>query len=213
MFTGIIEHTAVIKNLSKTKDTYRLTLYIKKELTSIEIGDSVSVNGACLTLVGIRKNHLLFDIMRETFKSSSFSQAKANDIVNIERSLKVTSRVEGHFVSGHVDKVQRIKFIEKHIHPYVDVTIAPEDKAYVVKKGSIAIDGISLTIGEVYKDTIRAHIIPHTLSSTNLKYKKKGEPVNIEFDILGKYVHKNLLCKENKHPAHTERLLKKSGFI
>jgi riboflavin synthase len=213
MFTGIIEQTAVIKNLSKKKDTCRLTIRVKKELEPVTIGDSVSVNGACLTVVDIRKNQLTFDIMRETFRNSSFSRIRINEVVNIERSLKASSRIEGHFVLGHIDKVQRIKSIEKRANPYIDVTIAPGDKIFAVKKGSIAIDGISLTIGEVYKDIIRAYIIPHTLSSTNLRHKQKGDPVNIEFDILNKYMHKNMLCKKDKHPMLTEALLKKNGFI
>ena len=213
MFTGIIEQTGIIKNLSKKKDVYRSAIYIKKDLDSIVTGDSVSINGVCLTAVDVRKNHIIFDIMRETFLDTSFCHLRNNDVVNIERSLEWESRIDGHFVLGHVDRVQRIKAIEKHTHPYIDVTIAPDDKIYIVKKGSIAIDGISLTIGEVYKDRIRVYVIPYTLKKTNLKYKKKGDPVNIEFDILGKYIHNSVLYKKDRHPALTKESLEKSGFI
>jgi len=213
MFTGIIEQTGIIKNLSKKKDVYRLAVYVKKDLDSIGTGDSISINGACLTVVDVRKNHIIFDIMGETFLNTSFCHLRNNDVVNIERALKWEGRLDGHFVLGHIDRVQRIKSIEKHTHPYIDVTIAPDDKIYLVKKGSIAIDGVSLTIGEVYKDRIRAHIIPYTLKKTNLKYKKKGDPVNVEFDILGKYIHKGPLYKEDRHPVLTKESLKKSGFI
>ncbi len=213
MFTGIIEQTGIIKNLSKKKDVYRLDIYIKKDLDSIETGDSVSINGVCLTAVDVRKNHLIFDIMGETFLNTSFCHLRNNDVVNIERALKWEGRLDGHFVLGHIDRVQRIKSIEEHAHPYIDVTIASDDKIYIVKKGSIAIDGVSLTIGEVYKDRIRAYIIPYTLKKTNLKYKKKGDPVNIEFDILGKYIHNSVLYKKDRHPTLTKESLKKSGFI
>ena len=190
-----------------------MTVYTKKDLDSIRTGDSVSIDGVCLTVVDIRENHLIFDIMAETFRNTSFCHLRNKDVVNIERSLEAASRIDGHFVLGHVDTVQRIKSIEKHIHPYIDVTIASDDKIYIVKKGSIAIDGISLTIGALYKDRIRVYIIPYTLKATNLRYKKKGDPVNIEFDILGKYIHNKMLRKKNRDSALTEELLKKSGFI
>ena len=206
MFTGIIEKTATIKNLTRKQSTCRLTIYIKKDLDSVKKGDSISVNGACLTVVDIRKNHLTFDIMHETFRNTSFSHSKSNDIVNIERSLEWKSRLDGHFVLGHVDSVQKIKTIKKNARPYVEVAISPDDKTHVVRKGSIAIEGISLTIGEVYKDRIRVYIIPYTLQNTNLKYKKTGDWVNIEFDILGKYAHKS-------PQVLTEEFLKNKGFI
>ncbi|UCD55474.1 MAG: riboflavin synthase [Candidatus Omnitrophota bacterium] len=213
MFTGIIEQTGIIKNLSKKKDIYRLDIYIKKNLDSIKAGSSVSINGVCLTVVDLRKNHVIFDIMKETFLNTSFRHLKNNDVVNIESSLKWAPRIDGHFVLGHIDRIQRIKSIEKHTRPYIDVTLAPDDKIYIVKKGSIAIDGISLTIGEVYKDKVRAYIIPYTLKNTNLKYKKKGDPVNIEFDILGKYIHNSLLYKRDIKLVLTKESLKKNGFI
>ena len=108
MFTGIIEQTGIIKNLSKKKDVYRLDIYVKKDLASIGIGDSVSVNGACLTVIDIRKNRLIFDVMQKSFRNTSFCHLRNNDIVNIERSLKATSRIDGHFVLGHIDKVETV---------------------------------------------------------------------------------------------------------
>lgn len=188
MFTGIIEKTGIIKGISKKMDTHRLTVYIKKELDSVKKGDSIAVNGACLTVVDIARNRLTFDIMEETFRNTSFRYMKNNDVVNIEKALLWQSRLEGHFVLGHVDRVGKLMAIKKYSRPYIDVAVAPDDKIYVVKKGSIAIDGISLTIGEIYANMIRAYLIPYTLLNTNLKYKRRGDAANIEFDILGKYV-------------------------
>lgn len=213
MFTGIIEQTAPIESLSKGKDGYRLVICPGKNLDSVKIGDSISVNGTCLTIVEIKKNRLAFDIMAETFRNTSFPDLKKNDVVNVERSLALGSRIDGHFVLGHVDRVQRIKSIEKHPRPFIEVTLAPDDRIYLAKKGSIAIDGISLTIGEIHKESIRFYLIPHTLKNTNLKYKKKDDPVNVEFDVLGKYIQNGKLYKKNSASGITNELLKKSGFI
>ncbi|MGB2705304.1 MAG: riboflavin synthase [Candidatus Omnitrophota bacterium] len=213
MFTGIIEETGIIKDISRKGDTHRLSVCLPKKPDTIKIGDSISVNGACLSVVGLEKNHLLFDITEETFRNTSLRHMKADDIVNIERSLGWKARLEGHFVLGHIDGARKIRSIKKGAHPHMDITILPGDKIYVVKKGSIAIDGISLTVGALYETAVRVFLIPHTQSNTNLKHKKAGDEVNIEFDILGKYVKNRLLYGKNGSSAVTEELLKNSGFI
>lgn len=213
MFTGIVENTGRIKNLSRKVDTYRLEVLAEQKLNSVKIGDSVSVNGTCLSVVGTSGKTISFDIMAETFKKTSFPRLKNNNIVNLERSLELNSRLDGHFVSGHVDSVQKIKEIRKHKKPYIDIAIAKDDRIYVVKKGSVAIDGISLTIGEICSDKIRVYIIPHTLQNTNLRFKKKGDAVNIEFDVLGKYALNAVLHKKYTPSPITKEFLKNKGFI
>ena len=188
MFTGIVEGTGFVKGLSRKKDAYRLKVLTGKELSPLKKGDSLAISGSCLTLVDIKKNFLFFDIIEETFRKTSFKYLRYNDIVNIERALQWKSRIDGHFVSGHIDTVQRIKAIKKYHRPYIDISTGKNDKIYIVEKCSIAIDGISLTIGVRYESKIRIYIIPHTLLHTNLKYKKTGDRVNIEFDMLGKYL-------------------------
>jgi riboflavin synthase len=215
MFTGIVEETGVIRSLSRKKDAYRLNILTGKRLASLKEGDSLSVNGTCLTAVVINENSLFFDIMEKTFANTSFRYSKKGDVVNVERSLEEDARLEGHFVLGHVDGVRRIKAIRKEgRHAYIDVGIAKADKIHIVEKGSITIDGISLTIGDISENRARVHIIPHTLLNTNLRYKKAGDRVNIEFDILGKYIQRqSLYRKEPAASGVTKSFLKDKGFI
>jgi len=214
MFTGIIEQTGIIKDISRGSGTRRLCVHLSKKPESAKIGDSVSINGVCLSIIEIEKNHLSFDIMEETFKNTSFRRAKANDIVNVERSRAWKERIEGHFVLGHVDGARKIRSIKKDAGPpYVDIAVLPGDKIYLVKKGSLAIDGISLTVGALYESAVRVFLIPHTLRNTTLEYKKTGDEINVEFDILGKYVESNLLYGKNTSGAITGDLLRNNGFI
>lgn len=213
MFTGLVESTGRIKSISRRNNACRLEILTKQKLDDVKVGDSVSVNGACLSVVGIKGKALSFDIMAETLKNTSFPQLKNNDVINIERSLRADARIDGHFVLGHVDSVQKIREIKKQGKPHIDVTIAKNDRAYIIKKGSIAIDGVSFTIGEIHDDKIRAYIIPHTLRNTSLKLKKKGDVVNLEFDVLGKYALNRSLGKKGKPISITEEFLKIKGFI
>ncbi|MFH1381108.1 MAG: riboflavin synthase [Candidatus Omnitrophota bacterium] len=213
MFTGIIEKTALVKSIAKNKNAYKLQLSFDKKPDLTKLGDSISVNGVCLTVVGIQNNLLEFDVMGETFSETSLRNMKCGEIVNIEMALKADSRMDGHFVLGHVDCARKIKLIEKGDKPYLDVSILPVDKMYVVKKGSIAVDGISLTIGEVFSDTIRVFIIPYTLKNTNLERKKCGSWVNIEFDILGKYIINKAVLNTDVKSGITKGFLKTQGFV
>ncbi|MCQ9206751.1 MAG: riboflavin synthase [Omnitrophica bacterium] len=212
MFSGIVEETGFFKGLSRAKDAYRLKIATKKSFGPVKKGDSVSINGACLTLVGITNDLLLFDVTGETFAGTSLRYLRHNAVCNVERALQWKSRIDGHFVSGHVDGVRTIKNIRRRGGFEMDMSTGKEDSARVVKKGSIAIDGISLTISNVYDDRIRLSIIPFTLLNTNLRYKKIGDKVNVEFDILGKYAER-ALCGKKEIPAVTDRFLKMRGFI
>lgn len=213
MFTGIIEQTGKVKSVFLKKDTYRLEILPTRNMDSLKNGDSLSINGTCLTLVGIKNGVLFFDVMKETFKRTSLRFLKKNDIINIERALSWKSRVDGHFVYGHIDSVCKIKSIKKTSRPCIDISIPKDSRAYVVERGSIAIEGISLTVGELYKNGLRAYIIPYTLLNTNLKYKKINDPVNVEFDILGKYAQNRQVLGKTRKPSRVEESLKKAGFI
>jgi riboflavin synthase len=213
VFTGIVNRTGIVKGISRKRDTHRLEISTKPRTDSVKEGDSLAINGTCLTLVDMKGNTLLFDIMQETFAKTSFTHLKRNDVVNVERSLGWKARVEGHFVLGHIDSVQKIKAIKKAPRPYMDVSVAKDDRMYVVRKGSVAIDGISMTVGDVFTDAIRVYIIPYTLENTNLKYKKRGGWVNIEFDILGKYIKNRQCYGKEAASAVTKGFLKDRGFI
>jgi len=213
VFTGIVEQTAVITDISGRGDTRRLALCPGKNSGAVKPGDSVSVSGVCLTVVDVKKGRLVFDVMGETLKNTTLGRLKKNDPVNMERALGQNSRIDGHFVLGHVDSVQKIKSIKKGPRARMDISVAPADKIYVVKKGSIAIDGVGLTVGDVYEGMIRVYIIPYTLRNTNLKYKKTGDAVNVEFDILGKYIQKRAPNKKNSARPVTAEFLKNEGFI
>ena len=213
MFTGIIEGTGTIRRFLPVKDTHRLDVLVSCKLEGLKIGDSVSVSGICLTVVEIEKALLSFDVMNETVSKTSLRYARPNAVVNIERALKMDSRLDGHFVLGHVDVVRKIERLRKENHPYLDLMLSREDTGLVVSKGSIAIDGISLTVGEISKNTLRVHLIPYTLANTSLKYKTARDVVNIEFDVLGKYAQNRNGGPKAPGARISESHLKDVGFI
>jgi len=213
MFTGIIENQGTVKEISKKQNAYRLSVAFKKIPDNVKPGDSISVNGICLTAERIKKDIFLFDITEETFKSTAFRYLKKNEFVNIERALKELSRIDGHFVSGHVDGRRRIKSVKRTPPAFIEIAILPGDEKYAAKKASIAIDGISLTIGDVYRESLKAYLVPHTLENTNLKTKRPGEWVNVEFDILAKYLEKLTSAQKNRVSGLTPTFLKNTGFI
>ncbi|MFH1594529.1 MAG: riboflavin synthase [Candidatus Omnitrophota bacterium] len=213
MFTGVIEETGKILDLSRHDNIYRLSISASTAQVSVKPGDSISVNGACLTLVSAKKEVFIFDIMEETYNRAGFSYMLRGQTVNLERSMGVKSRFEGHFVLGHIDAVERIKGMSKGRSPHLDISINKRDEGRVVNKGSVAIDGISLTVGEVFDDAIRVYIIPYTMEHTNLRLKQPGDKVNVEFDIIGKYVTRNMAKREDGKPGVTQGYLKEKGFI
>ncbi len=195
MFTGIIEGLGIIKKFdknTKTRSAVKMQVDLGKLAKGLKAGHSVAINGVCLTVTKISKNHAEFEMIGETIKKTDLDALELGDKVNIERSLKVGERMEGHFVLGHIDDIGKIIKIEKkptEIKFWIEL---PKDLArYVVKKGSIAIDGISLTLVDVIKNKISVCIIPHTMKITNLGSKKIGDKVNIETDVLGKYTTKD----------------------
>jgi riboflavin synthase len=194
MFTGIVEGIGTVNKISKitkNRSAIEMTIDLGKQVKGLKIGQSVALNGVCLTATKISKSKCIFEMIEETTKKTDLGNLKVGGVVNIERSLKAGDRLEGHFVLGHVDGVAIIKKIlkkPKEIQVYFDV---PKNLAkYIVKKGSIAIDGISLTVVDIKKTLAYVSLIPHTIEITNFHTKKVGDKVNIETDILGKYILK-----------------------
>lgn len=194
MFTGIVLGTGKIKNISKNtknRSAMQMIVDLGKQAKGLKIGQSVALNGVCLTVTKLSKNLGQFEMIDETTKKTDLGNLKNGSVVNIERSLKVGDRLEGHFLLGHVDGVGIIKKIlnkPKEVQVWFEV---PKNLSkYIVKKGSIAIDGISLTVVETKKNKVLVSLIPHTIQITNFRTKKIGDKVNIETDILGKYILK-----------------------
>lgn len=194
MFTGIVEGIGKIINIkqnTKNRSAIKMTVDLGKNSKGLKLGQSVALNGVCLTVTGINKSKCDFEMIEETTKKTDLGNLKVGGIVNIERSLKVGERLEGHFVLGHVDGVGVIKKIEKKPKEVQIWFEIPKSLAkFVVQKGSIAIDGISLTVVDVKKNLASVCLIPHTIDVTNFSTKKIGDKVNIETDILGKYLLK-----------------------
>lgn len=192
MFTGIIEGLGSIVMFDKktsNRSAAKMKIKLDKIAKGLKVGDSVAINGVCLTAVNISKGITEFEMIGETIKKTNLESLERGDQVNIERSLKVGERLEGHFVLGHVDGVGIISKIEKQTNQVqIWVKIPKELSKHIIKKGSITVDGISLTIVDKLKDQFSVSIIPHTMQVTNLGYKKIGDKVNIETDILGKYI-------------------------
>lgn len=193
MFTGIVEGTGKVKKLSKSKNrsAIQISVDLGKNSKGLKLGQSVALNGVCLTVIGRKKTTCNFEMIEETAKKTDLGNLRPESIVNVERSLKAGERLEGHFVLGHVDGTGVIKkIIKKPKEVQIWFAVPKNLSKYIVKKGSIAIDGISLTVVDVQKNQVSVCLIPHTIKITNFKTKKIGDKVNIETDILGKYIIK-----------------------
>jgi len=194
MFTGIVEGIGKVKKISKVtknRSAIQMIVDLGKHGKGLKTGQSVALNGVCLTVTKLSKTECTFEMIEETTKKTDLGNLKLGGIVNIERSLKVGDRLEGHFVLGHVDGVGIIKKIQKKPKEVIIWFEVPKNLSkYVVKKGSITIDGISLTVVEIKNNLASVCLIPHTIQVTNFKTKNIGDKVNIETDILGKYILK-----------------------
>ena len=194
MFTGIVEGIGKVKKISKTtknRSAIQMIVDLGKHGKGLKIGQSVALNGVCLTVTKLSKSGCTFEMIEETTKKTDLGNLKPGGIVNIERSLKAGDRLEGHFVLGHVDGVGIIKKIQKKPKEVQIWFEVPKNLSkYVVKKGSIAMDGISLTVVDTKNNLASVCLIPHTIKVTNFKTKNIGDKVNIETDILGKYILK-----------------------
>lgn len=193
MFTGIVEETGQVVSFAQGQTAWRLQVSARDALVGANPGDSIAINGCCLTVVECDATQVGFDVLEETRRLTNFSALAHGALVNLERSLRFDGKVGGHFVSGHVDGLGVVEVFEPRGNDfYLRVRGPAGSGRLVIHKGSIAIDGISLTVAEVEGDSFAVWLIPTTMAVTNLRTRRVGEFVNLEFDLLGKYVEKLL---------------------
>jgi len=214
LFTGLIEEMGIVHRVQITGSSGSLSIRADKVFEDLKIGDSIAVNGICLTVVEILDNVFKVEVMKETFDRTALSDLKIGDKVNLERAVKISDRFGGHFVSGHVDGVGIIRSFDYCENAKIfEISTEPELSKYIVSKGSIAIDGISLTIVKTEGVLFTVSIIPHTLKNTNLAFKKIGDKVNLEVDLIAKYLEKLLEQKMKAEEGITYSFLAKQGFL
>ncbi len=211
MFTGIVEEMGSVKMLRREAGAAHLTVSASMVLGGTAVGDSICVNGVCLTVVEMGKAEFSADVAVETLKVTNLGDLKIGAKVNLERALQLSARIGGHLVTGHVDAVGRIREKKQEGNSWRIVIEAPETALrYIIKKGSVAVDGISLTVADVDRTGFSIAVIPHTARLTTLGFKSAGDSVNLETDIIGKYVER-LLSGRAESGVNLE-LLKKAGF-
>ena len=217
MFTGIVEEVGQVAEIKKSKDWAELKIKAERVLEDVSLGDSIAVNGVCLTVTTFGKGFFTADVMHETLNRSSLSLLTKGSSVNLERAMAANGRFGGHIVSGHIDGTGVITDIKKDaIATWVTIEAGESIMRLIVEKGSIAIDGISLTVAEVTDKYFKVSLIPHTGSNTTLLQKKIGEKVNLENDIIGKYVERLMSfskAEDTKQKSNiTMDFLAKHGF-
>jgi riboflavin synthase len=196
MFKGIIEDLGKVYSMV-AKNENRIITIESKLASNLNIGSSVAVNGVCLTVIKKDNQKFSCEIIKETLKNTNLKNLKVGSYCNLELPMKLAERIDGHIILGHVDEVGRIlRFFKKGENYHLEIKIKKENKIYLVKKGSVALDGISLTIQDIFDTSFLVYIIPFTYAHTNLKYRKINDEINIEYDYLGKYVIKGKSEKE-----------------
>ncbi|WP_130868632.1 riboflavin synthase [Intestinimonas massiliensis (ex Afouda et al. 2020)] len=215
MFTGIVEEMGQVEGIQRGRQSAVLTIRAKTVLEGTKIGDSIAVNGVCLTVTSLSSDRFTADVMHETLDRSSLAQLKRGGAVNLERAMPADGRFGGHIVAGHIDGTGRVIQIQKDDNAiWYTIQAPPQVLRYIVEKGSIAVDGISLTVARVGADSFAISAIPHTVAQTVLRDRKEGDLVNLETDIIGKYVEK-LLTPAPETPASggiTLDFLARNGF-
>ncbi|MEI7726505.1 MAG: riboflavin synthase [Bacteroidota bacterium] len=199
MFTGIIEETGIITAIKNGAHSSQLTIQAKVVVTDVKVGDSICTNGICLTVTEYGSDYFVVDVMPETIRQTSFNSLKPGSMVNLERALRLMDRIGGHLVSGHIDGTGKIirRYVEDNA-VWFKIKADPSILDYIITRGSVALDGISLTVTDVDTRFFSVAIIPHTQNATTILQKKAGELLNIECDILGKYIEK----LQQKNPAN-----------
>ncbi|WP_428908391.1 riboflavin synthase [Niallia sp. Krafla_26] len=215
MFTGLIEELGSMKKINHRGNTLVLVIEAEKIMKDLHVGDSIAVNGVCLTVTKFTKDHFEADVMPETFKNTSLSSLKEGSKVNLERAMAANGRFGGHFVTGHIDGtgiIRKRTHIENAI--LVEIEIPTENSHFVLERGSIAIDGTSLTIFRTSPNSVTVSLIPHTAKEAVLGLKKEGEIVNLEFDVMAKYFYSFMQKRESgpKTSGVTAEFLKENGF-
>lgn len=208
MFTGIVEETGKIQSITNNK----VVIECRKVLEDTKNGDSIAVNGVCLTVTSIGNGNFTADISPETFNVTALNRLKSGSCVNLERAMSANGRFGGHIVSGHIDGIARINSAKKNNEFYdLEIELSQKEAKYVIKKGSITVNGISLTVAEINQNIVRIAIIPHTYENTCLKNLASGDYVNIEVDIMAKYIEKFLSTSDNKSRIDMD-FLQRNGF-
>lgn len=217
MFTGIVEEIGTIQKIEEKGNTLFLSIEAKKILEDVKLGDSIAVNGVCLTVTNFTSRLFEVDVMPETFKSTALSSLKNGSKVNLERALAANGRFGGHFVSGHVDCVGKIvNRMQKENAIYLDISFPSDMSKWMLPKGSICLDGTSLTIFHLSKDCLTVSLIPHTAKQSVIGMKKVGDTVNMECDLFLKYLHSyvsNYFEKPSNEQGITTNFLKENGFM
>jgi riboflavin synthase len=212
MFTGIVEEIGKVTHIEGGRDWIRLTIEAEKVMGDIHLGDSIAINGVCLTVTSFTESSFTVDVMPETVRATSLHDVVKNTCVNLERAMSANGRFGGHFVSGHVDGVGEIVRKERQANAiYYAIRMSPSLTEQCIHKGSIAVDGTSLTIFKINKEEVTISLIPHTVAHTVLGSKGIGDKVNIETDMIGKYIRTSLQKNENKS-AMTMSFLEVNGF-
>ena len=221
MFTGIIEGLGVMRGIRPSGAGTRFTIEADFDLDRVRIGDSIAVNGACLTATVIEGRRFEVDVAPETIAMTTFARAKVGDRVNLERALRLSDRLDGHLVSGHIDGTATLTGKKRHANAIiVSFSVGEKLSRYMIRKGSVAIDGISLTINNCSVDSFDVSIIPHTAMLTTIGFKEAGATVNIETDMIGKYVEKFVLGGKGPEEPEAEpspgldmNFLAEKGFL
>lgn len=206
MFTGLIEKVSKVKEFKLTSDGAKIKF--SADFENVKIGDSIAVNGVCLTMTSIDNNIYCADVMKETLNISNLKNLKIEDEINLERAMKLSDRLDGHIVSGHIDCIATVKsIIQDGFSKKISFNCNTD---LIIKKGSIAINGVSLTVSDVANDYFEVSLIPKTIENTNLKNLKIGDIVNIEYDLFAKYIQK--FSQNKKESKLTFEFLKENGF-
>lgn len=211
MFTGIVEETGTVARIQRTGQSVRIVITAEKILEDIKPGDSIAVNGICLTAAAISGKTFTADVMHETLRRTSLADTKPGCLVNLERAMPADGRFGGHIVSGHIDGTGKILGIKKDSNAiWYTIGTKAEILDCIVEKGSIAVDGISLTVAAVNKNSFQVSVIPHTMANTILAVRKVQDIVNLENDCIGKYVKKYIM--PTSHSGITKEMLLQNGF-
>lgn len=213
MFTGIIEEIGKVKQVYNKTDALVLEINANKVLENTKTGDSICTNGVCLTVTSLKNDLFTADVMQATLASTNLNELKPGNLVNLERAAQLNSRLGGHLVSGHIDGTGKIIHMKHEgISKIIDINVSEELLRYMIKKGSVCIDGISLTIQDVKSQSFQVSLIPETINNTNFKIKKQGDILNIEVDMLIKFTERLLTFPDKKNSKIDMDFLTKQGF-
>lgn len=206
MFTGLVEELGVVRGVARGADSARIHIEAKLILEDMKTGDSIAVNGVCLTSVEFGRGHFMADVMAETLSKTNLAHLRPGDRVNLERALRLGDRLGGHLVSGHIDGVGTITRRERHdIATLITISAPPRMMKYIIKKGSVAIDGTSLTVVDFTEGSFQVSLIPHTAHMTTLGFKKAGDTVNLEGDLVGKYIERLIRFRGGEEADRPEK--------